>query len=317
MKVGIVGSGYVGATSAYALVMNGVGREVVLVDKNRDRAQAEANDIHHAVPFAYQLEVTAGDYPDLAGCRAVVIAAGVSQKPGETRLELLQRNAAVFRQVVPAVLQEAPEAVLVVATNPLDIMTHLAARLAAEQGAPPERVLGTGTMLDTARFRALLSRRLGVDPQHVHAYVIGEHGDSEVLAWSGVRVGGLGLEEFCRLRRVDLCPDDRREIDDQVRNAAYAIIQGKGATYYGIGAAVARLLRVILHGHRSILTVCSRVEGGPPLEGWSEVSLSLPRLVGAPGVVETLPLALAPPEEEALRQSARVVASAIQELDAA
>jgi L-lactate dehydrogenase len=317
MKVGIVGSGFVGATSAYALVMGGVGREVVLVDKSRERAEAEANDIHHAVPFSHQLEVRAGDYTDLAGCRAVVIAAGVSQRPGESRLELLQRNAEVFRQVVPAVLAEAPRAVLVVATNPLDIMTHLAARLAVEAGVEPGRVLGTGTMLDTARFRALLSRRLGVDPQHVHAYVVGEHGDSEVLCWSGVSVGGLWLDEFCRLRSLDLCPEDRREVDAGVRNAAYEIIQGKGATYYGIGAAVARLLRVILHGHRSILTVSTPAAGAPPLEDWRDLSLSLPCLVGAEGVVEILPLALAPEEEEALRQSARVISEALAGLEAA
>ena len=174
MKVGVVGSGMVGATAAYALVMRGVGREIVLVDKNAGRAAAEADDIRHAVPFAHALEVRAGDYADLAGCRAVVMCAGVGQKPGETRLQLLRRNAAVFREVVPAVLKHAPEAVVVVATNPVDVMTHLAARYAAEAGVPAGRVFGSGTTLDTARFRTLIGSYCGVDPHHVHGYVVGE-----------------------------------------------------------------------------------------------------------------------------------------------
>src|SRR5262249_17492042 len=181
MKVGIVGSGFVGATTGYALVMSGVGRELVLVDKNAARAEAEADDIRHAVPFAHPLDVRAGGFEDLAGCRAVVLCAGVGQKPGETRLHLLRRNAGGFAEVVPQVLAHAAEAVLVVATTPVDVMTHLAARYAAACGAPAGRVVGSGTTLDTARFRTLLGAHCGVDPHHVHAYVVGEHGDSEVL----------------------------------------------------------------------------------------------------------------------------------------
>src|SRR5262252_301096 len=199
MKIGVVGCGMVGSTSAYALVMSGVGREIILVDLNRRRAEAEANDIYHAVPFAHPLTVRAGDYPDLAGARVVVIAGGVAQKEGETRLHLLQRNAEVFRQIVPSVLRFAPETVLLVVTNPVDIMTHLAAQFAAESGVPRERVIGSGTTLDTARFRALLGRHFGVDPHYVHAYVIGEHGDSEVLAWLQATIAGLNLDEFARV----------------------------------------------------------------------------------------------------------------------
>jgi L-lactate dehydrogenase len=203
MKVGIVGSGFVGATAGYALVMQGVGREIVLVDKNTARAVAEADDIRHAVPFAFPLDVHAGGYEDLAGCKVVVLCAGVGQKPGETRLQLLQRNAGVFREVVPAVLKHAPDAVLVVASNPVDVMTHLAAKFARECGVPAGRVLGSGTTLDTARFRSLLGGHCGVDPHHVHAYVIGEHGDSEVLTWSLAMIGGMPLEAFARLRGID------------------------------------------------------------------------------------------------------------------
>src|SRR5215212_5350010 len=174
MKVGIVGTGFVGATAAYALLMRGVGREIVLVDKSEARAAAEADDIRHAVPFAHALEVRAGGYADLAGCRAVVLCAGVGQKPGESRLQLLRRNAAVFREVVPAVLTNAPDAVVLVATNPVDVMTHLAVRSAAEAGLRPGQVFGSGTTLDTARFRSLLGSRCGVDSHHVHAHVVGE-----------------------------------------------------------------------------------------------------------------------------------------------
>jgi lactate/malate dehydrogenase, NAD binding domain/lactate/malate dehydrogenase, alpha/beta C-terminal domain len=208
MKIGIVGSGMVGSTSAFALVMRGVGREIVLVDRTRSRAEAEANDILHAVPFAHPLTIRAGDYGDLVDCRVVVIAAGVTIVPGETRLQVLQRNVAVFEQVVPSILQYASDTILVVVSNPVDIMTHLAAHFAAGSGMPFTRVIGSGTMIDTARFRALLGSRFGVDAQHVHAYVIGEHGDSEVLTWPGRdgryptatetgRAGRLGTQCFC------------------------------------------------------------------------------------------------------------------------
>src|SRR3954466_1737505 len=240
MKIGIVGSGFVGATAGYALVMQGVGREIVLVDRNNSRAAAEADDIRHAVPFAHPLDVRAGGYEDLAGCKVIVLCAGVGQKPGETRLQLLQRNAQVFREVVPAVLKHAPDAVLVVATNPVDVMTHVAGRFARDCGVPAGRVLGSGTTLDTARFRSLLGVHCGVDSHHVHAYVIGEHGDSEVLTWSLATIGGMSLDSFAQLRQTKLSDKIRQEIDNNVRRAAYTIIGGKGATYYGIGSALAR-----------------------------------------------------------------------------
>jgi L-lactate dehydrogenase len=314
MKVGIVGTGMVGATAAYALVMRGVGREIVLVDRNEKRAQAEADDLFHAVPFAHPLQVRAGDYADLAGSRVVILSAGVGQQPGETRLHLLTRNAAIFRQVVPAVLQHAPEAVLVVATNPVEVMTHLAARYAAEHGVPPTRVLGSGTTLDTARFRALLSRHLGVDARHIHGYVVGEHGDSEVLTWSLVTVGGMPLAEFCRQNSIALTESVRNEIEHQVRDAAYHIIEGKGATYYGIGSALARIVDAILGDQRSILTVCTPVA---EVAGVCDVTISVPHLVGGKGVLASFPLPLSDAEEDSLRTSAQVVCDAIGELDAA
>src|SRR5207253_6323626 len=237
--------------------------------------------------------------------------AGVGHKPGETRLQLLERNAAVFREVVPAILKNAPEAVLVVATNPVDVMTHLAARFAADCGVPPGRVLGSGTTLDTARFRSLLGAHCGVDPQHVHAYVIGEHGDSEVLTWSLATVGGMPLEEFARLRGIQITDATRREIDEKVRRAAYTIIAGKGATHYGIGCALSRIVNVILHDQRSVLSVCAPAA---EVAGVRNVTLSLPRLVGGSGVLETFPLPLSGDETHLLRKSAEIIRHSLEEL---
>jgi len=314
MKVGIVGCGLVGSTSAYALVMSGVGREIVLVDLNRARAEAEANDIYHAVPFAHPLDVRAGDYADLVGARVVVIAGGVAQKPGETRLDLLRRNAEVFGQIVPSVLRHAPATKLLVVTNPVDIMTHLAARFAADFGVPATRVIGSGTTLDTARFRGLLGRHFDVDARHVHAYVVGEHGDSEVLVWSQATIAGLSLDEFAHVHGTPLGQADRQRIDDNVRRAAYHIIGGKGATYYGIGSAVARIVDVLLHDQRAILTVCSRITSVPDCAG---VTMALPHLVGGDGVLATIPLALEPTERRELGRSSGLLREAIHSLGVA
>jgi L-lactate dehydrogenase len=312
MKIGIVGCGFVGATAAYAMVMSGVGREIVMIDRNRARAEAEAADILHAVPFAHDLSVRAGEYPDLAGSRAVIMAAGVGQKPGETRLQLLERNAEVFRAVTPQIYSHAPEAILVVATNPVDVMTHLSARYAADFGIPPNRVIGSGTALDTARFRALLGQFLGVDPTHIHAYVLGEHGDSEVLTWSLVNVGTVPLEQFCRMQGLPLTAAEIEAIDQAVRQAAYQIIEGKGATYYGVGSALARITRNILGDRRALMTVCTPTAD---VAGVEEVTVSLPRLVGGNGVLETFPVPLNEVEEAALHHSARLIRDLIDQLE--
>lgn len=311
MKVGIVGSGFVGSTAAYAMVMQGIGREIVLVDYSPERAVAEAQDIMHAVPFARPMQVRAGDYSDLAESVVVILAAGVNQQPGETRLQLLQRNADVFRQIVPSILENAPNAILVVATNPVDIMTHIAAQFAAAQEVSFERVIGSGTTLDTARFRSLLSQHFGVDARHVHAHVIGEHGDSEVLAWSQATISGQSIDEFGKARGIELTSDDRASIDEQVRRAAYKIIGGKGATYYGIGAALARIVDVIIHNQRSILTVCSKHDD---VLGISDVTLAVPQLLGGNGIIQALELNLNQHEIEALRASATVIHDAIESL---
>jgi L-lactate dehydrogenase len=312
MKTGIVGSGFVGATAAYALVMRGVGRRVVLVDQNKARAEAEADDILHAVPFAHPLEISAGDYSDLVGCKVVIVSAGVGQRLGETRLELLGRNARVFQQVIPNILQYAPQTILLIATNPVDVMTHIAAHYARGFDIPSSRVIGSGTTLDTARLRTLIGRRLNVDPQHIHAYVLGEHGDSELLTWSLVTVGGIPLVEFCTGREISICPEDYAEIDEKVRRAAYRIIEGKGATYYGVGSAIARIVEVILQDERSILTVCTQMA---EVAGVKAVTVSLPNLVGGEGIIQTFLPNLNEMETAALRASAQVVRSVIDKLD--
>jgi L-lactate dehydrogenase len=312
MKIGIVGSGLVGSTAAYAMVMNGVGREIVMVDASKERAQAQADDISHAIPFAHPLDIRAGAYEDLAGSRAVIIAAGVNRQPGEDRLQLLQRNAAIFREVVPQVLANAKDAVLVIATNPVDVTTHLTARFAAEHGVPSTRIIGSGTTLDTARFRALLSDHLGVDPHHVHGYVVGEHGDSQVLTWSVVTVGGVHLYEYYQMLGTNVTEEIMADIDKRVRYAGKSIIAGKGATYYGIGSALARIVNVILLDQRAIMTVCT-----PQAEvaGVKDVTVSLPHLVGGQGVIATLPITLDREETVALQASARTVRGAIDSLN--
>jgi L-lactate dehydrogenase len=314
MKIGIIGAGAVGATAAYALVMRGIGREIVLVDLNRARAEAEADDLSHATPFAHPVKVRAGDYGDLTGAAVVITTAGVAQKPGESRLELLSRNAAVFHNVVPGILEHAPDAVLIVATNPVDIMTHLAAREAAAFGVPSRRVIGSGTTLDTARFRTLLGQHIGVDPHHVHAYVLGEHGDSEVLAWSEISIGGIPLEEFCVERGKEVTDAVKQQIDEQVRSAAYRIIEGKGATYYGIGSALAQIINVILRDQRSLLTVCTPMD---EVAGVPDVTVALPNLLGGAGVLSTCLFSLSDDEHTRLRASAQIVRNAIASLDQA
>jgi L-lactate dehydrogenase len=309
MKVSVIGAGDVGATTAYALVMRGVCREIVLVDLNKARAQAEADDILHAVPFTHPVRISSGEYADIRGSRVVIITAGAAQKPGETRLELLSRNASIFRSIVPQVIEHARDSIILVATNPVDVLTHLTADIADKFGIHRSRVIGSGTTLDTARFRALLGDHLGIDPQHVHGYVLGEHGDSEFIPWSLITVGGVPLDEFCR--QWDICTDDavKSKIEQQVRDAAYAIINGKGSTYYGIGSALSRIVEVILRDQRALLTVCTPIR---ELSGISNVTVSLPHLVGGQGILDTilLPLNLDESEEAKLRASAEVVKQA-------
>ena len=308
MKVGVVGCGFVGSTGAYAMTLRGTPSELVLIDLNANLARAQAEDILHATPFGAPVRVSAGDYPQLKGAGIVVLACGVGQREGETRLQLLERNVKVFKQVIPQVLEHAPEAVLLVVSNPVDVITQIVTGISKLE---PGRVIGSGTILDTARFRALLGEHLGVAPPSVHAYVLGEHGDSEVLAWSSAKVGGVPLTEFAEQIGQPITPKAKSGIDDGVRKAAYRIIEGKGATYHGIGAGIARIVGAIRDDERAVLTVSTVTHD---YEGIDEVSLSLPRVVGAKGVLETLHPSLSKDEDAALHKSAGILREAASEV---
>ncbi|MCM2293591.1 L-lactate dehydrogenase [Allorhizobium sp. BGMRC 0089] len=309
VKIGIVGAGMVGSASAYALALRGPAQEIVLVDQNNELAVAQAEDIDHAIPFFSSIRIRAGTYEDLEGAAIIVIAAGVSQKPGETRIELLERNLAVFRHVISRIMTVAPDAILLIATNPVDIMTDFTTRLS---GLPASKVIGTGTMLDTARFRTLLAHHLQISPQGIHAHVLGEHGDSEVLAWSSVRIGGLPLEVVAASLERPLDVQARQSIDTAVRNAAYHIIRGKGATYFGIGGALQRLIEAILRDENAILTVTSLT---PAIAGVASVTASIPRVIGRTGIVHDLPPNLDEAETRLLYKSTTLLKSLTESID--
>lgn len=313
MKVGIVGSGLVGSTIGYAILFRKAASELIFIDANQKRAIAEAQDIAHAIPFSHPAVVRNGDFQDLKGCNIVVIAAGVNQKPGETRIQLLGRNGKIFGTIIPEILHYAPEAMLIVATNPVDIMTHIAGRYVREAGRPVHQVIGTGTTLDTARFRSLLGNLCQVDPQHVHGFVLGEHGDSEVLTWSVVDIGGMSLKDFLKQRDIPFNDMVKQDIDAKVRNAAYSIIEGKGATYYGIGAAAAHIVNAITHNSRAILTICSLLED---VQGVKDVTLSMPHIMQGSKIVDTLNLKLDHYEAKALRASAAKLKTILEEYQA-
>ncbi len=304
MKIGIVGAGMVGSSAAFAMALHGIGTEIVLIDLDHKRALAHAQDVSHATPFASSVIVRAGDYPDLDGAQVVILSAGVGQAPGETRLQLLERNAVVFKNVIGGVLDAAPDAILLVAANPVDVMTQISTRIS---GLPAGRVIGSGTILDSARFRSLLGAHLGISPRSVHAYVLGEHGDSEVLAWSSAMAGTTPISSFAAQVRAPLTEAVRAQIDDGVRNAAYTIIEGKGATYYGIGAGLARIVKAIGDNEQSVWSVAIAT---PEVEGVTDVALSIPRVIGARGVVADLFPDLNPGEHEALRRSAEILKQA-------
>ncbi len=308
VRVAIVGAGNVGATFAYALLLSGLAAEIVLIDENRSKAEGEAMDLNHTVPFAHPTRIWAGDFPDCEGAAITVIAAGAGQKPGETRLDLVKKNAAIFGEIVPEAARANPEGLLLVATNPVDVLTYSAWKLS---GLPSERVIGSGTILDTARFRYLLSQRFGVDPRSVHAYIIGEHGDSEVPVWSLANIAGMRLPDYCAAHGLAHDQEAMDGIFRQTRDAAYEIIKGKGATYYAVAAGLMRIVEAVLRNQNTVLSVSSLIEG---YYGLSDVALSLPTVVNRKGVERVLRLDLSPEEIEGLRHSSGILKATLAQL---
>ena len=308
-RVAVVGVGNVGATFAYALLLSGLAAEIVLIDANRAKAEGEAMDLNHTVPFAYPTRVWAGDYSDCAGATVTVLAAGSNQKPGETRLDLIKRNVSIWRDIVAEVAKNNPEGILLVATNPVDILTYAAWKLS---GLPSERVIGSGTLLDTSRFRYLLSQHFGVDARSVHAFIIGEHGDSEVPVWSSANIAGMRLPQFCKAQGIPYDQQAMELIFLQTRDAAYQIIERKGATYYAVAAGLMRITQAILRDQRTVLSISSVIDN---YHGLSDLCFSLPTVLDRGGIEKVLHLELDKNEIEKLCHSAEILKATIKSLN--
>lgn len=307
-KVGLIGVGMVGASFAYSLMQRGLANELVLIDRDAARAEGEAMDLNHGLPFVGPMRISAGDYADLADAEVIVVCAGANQRPGESRLDLLQKNAAVFRNIVPQVNTVNQDAIIIVATNPVDILTYISAQIV---GLESGRVIGSGTLLDTARLRYLLGRHYGVDPRSVHAYIAGEHGDSELPLWSLANIGGVRLPDFAGTngQGYDQAALDR--IFDQTRNAAYEIIQRKKATYYAIGLGLLAVVEAVLRDQHTVMTVASPLRGQ---YGVTDIALSLPTIVGRNGIEAVLNLPLSEREMAAFQHSAQMLQERLTEV---
>lgn len=301
MKIGIIGAGSVGSATAFCLVMTGVANEVILIDINNKKAVAEATDIAHAAPFSNAAKISAGKYNDLEDADVVIITAGANQKPGETRIDLLERNVKIFAEVIPQIIKYAANTILLVTTNPADIMTEIALKLS---DFPANRVIGSGTVLDTARFRNLLAEYLGVSTKSVHADVLGEHGDSEVLIWSSAEAGTLTLEEYAADIGKSLDIEQKQKITEGVVYAAYKIIEGKGATAYGIAGALTQICRAIANDDHTILTVSSHHK---EVEKINDVCLSLPTVINREGIYHVITPKLSATEHAQLQKSAQTM----------
>ena len=297
-KAVMVGCGFVGSASVFALMQSGLFTEIVLIDADKKKAEGEAMDISHGIPFASPMKIYAGDYDAVSDAAIVIISAGAGQKPGETRLDLVNKNVAIFKSIIPEITKRNFAGILLIVANPVDILTHVAIKLS---GFPENRVIGSGTVLDTARLKYTLGEHLSVDSRSVHAFIIGEHGDSEVVSWSSANVSGVPLSEVCEMRGHYKHKEDTEEIAVAVKNSAYEIINRKHATYYGIAMSVKRICEVIMRDEKSILPVSHMIHGVYGIEG---VTLSMPAIVGADGVESDIPINLNGEEALKLKESA-------------
>lgn len=297
-KVTVIGAGFVGATTAYTLMMGGLVSELVLIDVNKDKAEGEVMDLNHGMPFVRPVRISSGEYADCAGSDIIIITAGANQKPGETRLDLVHKNTAVFKSIISEVTKYNKDCILLVVTNPVDILTYVTYKLS---GFPKNKVIGSGTVLDTARFRYLLGDHVGIDTRNVHAYIIGEHGDSEVAAWSLTNIAGMTMDKYCET--CGKCNGlSKLEIYNDVRNSAYEIIKRKSATYYAVALAVRRIVEAIVRDENSILTVSSIMEGN---FGLTDVCLSLPAIINSEGISRILDVPLDDAEMAAFIESGK------------
>jgi L-lactate dehydrogenase len=310
-KIAIVGMGNVGSAFAYALMLRRLATDIVLIDLDLRRAEGEALDLRHGLPLVGPMEVYAGSYADCADADMVVITAGANQKPGQTRLELLQQNAGIAADIVRNVLAAGGRPVILMTTNPVDVLTRVALDVAVPLGLPPGRVLGSGTVLDSSRFRHRLAKAIGADPRGVHASVLGEHGDSELCVWSRANVSGIPVDAVLRARGLEPDAAFKAQMADDVRRAAYEIINRKGFTSTAIGVALCRIVEAVLNDQKSILTVSTDAEGH---YGLPRVCLSLPCLVGADGVEDVIDAPLAPEEQAALARSGQVLFESLKNL---
>lgn len=301
MKIGIIGTGLVGSTTAYSLASAGLAREIILVDIDRNRAEAEALDISHSIPYTSPCKIKSGNYADLEGSDIIVITAGIHQMPGESRLNLLEKNIKIFKQLIKNIITYAADSLIVIATNPVDLLTSYTIK---ESGLPTGRIIGSGTILDTARFRAILGGYLKLAPQSIHAYVLGEHGDSEVLIWSAALAGNMPLETYAAEAGISLNAEIKNHIDSEVRNAAYKIIAGKKATYYGIAAGIVRICKAISYDENAILSVSVYHS---EVESVKDISISMPTVINRNGVSRVLYPELSASEHSLLHQSAQKI----------
>ena len=308
-KVAIIGCGFVGSSSAFALMQSGIFSEMVLIDVDRNRAEGEALDISHGVPFASPMKIYAGDYSDLGDAAMVVVTAGAAQKPGETRLDLVNKNVAIFKSIIPQIRESGFSGVLLIVSNPVDVLTYAAVQMS---GLPEAKVIGSGTVLDTARLRYMLGEHVDVDPRYVHAYVMGEHGDSELVAWSSATVAGVPLSEFCELHGHYQHREAEVRIAEDVKNSAYTIIEKKHATYYGVAMAVRRICTAVMRDEDCVLPVSSLMVGE---YGLSDLCISMPTIVGRNGVVARVPVSINDDEEKELQKSAAALKAIIEKVD--
>lgn len=308
-KAAIIGCGFVGAATAFTLMQSKLFSELVLLDVNHDKAVGEAEDIGHGIPFAGEMDIYAGSYDDIADCSIIIITAGANQKPNETRLDLVQKNVAIYKNILSEITQRNYEGILLVVSNPVDILTYVAQKLS---GLPEHRVIGSGTMLDTARLKYALSQQLDVDSRNIHSFIIGEHGDSEIVAWSSTNISGVPLDQFLEMRG-HMHPDmDKQEIAEKVKNSAYDIIAKKDATYYGIAMSVRRICECMIRDEKSILPISTSMHGDFGIE---DVCLSMPTILSAEGMETHIPIKLNETEQENLKQSADTLKHILAGLD--